>query len=132
MGKIAARKTWRYESVVRSSSVCVQVAHDYRLEARRHAQTDQFAGMDACWTWRGGCDSRLRVGKSENGGYHGKSNQRCKGPHCAESKFDGRGLGPDADPDLTCRKVIGMHEQTKDIRSPLQNNWDRYKASCFG
>ena len=83
MGKIAARKTWRYESVVRSSSVCVQVAHDYRLEARRHAQTDQFAGMGACWTCRGGCDTRLRVGKSENGGYHGESNQRCKGPHCA-------------------------------------------------
>jgi len=112
MGKIAARKTRRYERVVRCSSMCIQVARNYRVEARHHGHTGQFGDMGACSAWRGGCDTRLRVGKSENGVYHRESNQRCKGPHCAESKFDGRGLGPDQTPGA-CRKAARMHEQTK-------------------
>jgi hypothetical protein len=87
MGKIAARKPWGYESVVRSSSMCVQVARDYRLEARGHGQTGQFGDIGASSGWRSGCDSRLRAGKSEDGVYHSESNQRSKGPHCAESKL---------------------------------------------
>ena len=75
--------------------MCVQVARECRLEGRLKGRTGQPGDMGACSTWRGGCDTRLRVGKSENGGYDKESNQRCKGPHCAESKFDGRGLGPD-------------------------------------
>ena len=109
VGKIATRKTWIYKCVVHSSSMCVQVTREYRLEGHRHAPTGQFGGMGSCSTWRGGCDTRLKVGKSKNGGYDREGNQRCKGPHCAESKFDARGLGPN--PDMTRGNQIARTDE---------------------
>ena len=109
VGKIATRKTWIYECVVRSSSMCVQVAREYRLEGHCHAPTGQFGMQGSCSARRGGCNTRLKVGKSKNGGYDRESNQRCKGPHCAESKFDARRLGPH--PDMTRGNQIARTDE---------------------
>ena len=87
MGKITARKTWRNESIVRRSSICVQVAYDYHLEACHQTSSHAHIGDGSGSTLRHGRDGRLVVGKSESRGYHRQINQRLKGPHDNKSNL---------------------------------------------